>query len=123
MLFAETASTMPIARMQEGKDFAAAKTTTAPGASALSTMMRSNFVLESFCTASRARSQFVTFMFNVFSTSPTRLISCGSRENRSELMSAVGFSGEAMVVGLYNFRRRTASYLSRKFALAYYRWT
>src|SRR5579862_3069642 len=104
MLLAEIASTMPMDCSQEGRDFAAERTATAPRASALSTIMAANLLLVSRCTASCATLVRTTSISRDFRTSPARATISGSRENNNEC--------NAMVAGLYNVRGPAASYLS-----------
>src|SRR6185369_276286 len=104
MLLGETASTIPMDGSQDGSDFAADKTATAPRASALSTIMASNVVLVSRCTASCAVVDCATSMSRVFRTSPAKSMIAWSRENSNAC--------KAMVAGLYNVRREVASYRS-----------
>ena len=76
MLLSEIASTIPIDCSQDGRDFAADKTATAPRASALSTMMASNFVLVSLCTASCAVVDCATSMSRVFENFACQVNDC-----------------------------------------------
>ena len=104
MLLGETASTIPIDGSQDGSDFAADRTATAPRASALSTIMASNVVLVSLWTASCAVVDWATSMSRFLRTSFARSIISWSRENSNAC--------RAIVAGLYNLRREMASYLS-----------
>src|SRR6266849_1276760 len=80
---------MPTDCSQEGRDFAADRTATAPGASALSTMIASNLVPVSCRTASGASAHRKTSISSGFRTSPARLMISWSRENSSECNAIV----------------------------------
>src|SRR5712692_4430468 len=97
MLVGETASTMPTDCSHEGRDFAAHRTDTAPGASALSTMIASNLVSVSIRTASGASLQRDTSISSVFRTSPAKSMISWSRENNSDC--------NAILAELYNCRQ------------------